>query len=493
MTVRMIAFLVLCFLPAAGMGCGGSASGDKDSGEDDAVGEDMAQDDAAVDADDEGVDDAVEEDAGVDDGGEPPPGTWAKTFGGMDDDIAYCIQQTSDHGVILAGTTSSFGEGGSDMWVVRLDSAGEVEWENTYGGPADDEARSIILAPDGGYVVAGSTQSFGAGGDGAVWVLKLDADGAIEWQKMLDHGQGAGAAPAEGGGYAIAGGTSQHGAGGSDAWVVRLDETGSIVWQNTYGGSDSDTAYAIAPTSDSGFAVAGWTASFGAGWADFWVLKLDGSGDVEWAKAYGGSEAEDARFITQTPDNGFVVAGWSVSFGAGEADMWILKLDADGGVQWQSVYGGSGIDRAFSVSRASDGGYVAVGRTESFGAGGADMLILGLDSDGTLEWQKTFGSSYDEEARGVLHDGEDRITAAGKDAYYGTAAADFWVIKMDTDGIIAGRCPEGMTGSGSAAAAATSVTPEDTAVSASSTSVDADDTTAAASDSDAGIEIQCEG
>ncbi|MFH1434631.1 MAG: hypothetical protein ABIJ56_02830 [Pseudomonadota bacterium] len=486
-------FMGLCLAAAFGWGCNGSTNGDDDAGDDDAGGEDLAGDDAAVDAVDDPVDDGSVEDADEEDGIEPPAGTWAKTYGGREDDEAYCIENTTEGGYVAAGATNSYGEGGSDVWVVKLDAGGRIEWEKTYGGPADDEARSIRQSPRGGYIVAGSTRSFGVGSDGAVWVLRLDEEGAVQWQKTFDGGQGAAVALAGGGGYAVAGGTAQHGAGGSDAWVIKLDEDGSTLWQNTYGDSDSETAYAITNTSDVGFAVAGWTSSFGAGWADFWVLKLDGDGTVVWAKAYGGSEAEDARFIMQTPDDGFVVAGWTVSFGAGEADAWVLKLDSDGGVQWQSAFGGSGIDRAFSVSRASDGAYVVAGRTESFGSGGADVMVLGLDSEGALQWQKTFGSSYDEEARGAAHTRDGRIVAAGKDGYYGTAAADFWVMKMDTEGAIAGSCPEGMTGSGSAAGAATSVTPEDTPVSASPTGVDADDTAAAASDSAAGVETQCEG
>ena len=485
-------FIGLCLAAALGWSCNGDTNGEDDAGED-AAGDDAAGDDAAADAQDDGADDGGGEDTREEDGIEPTAGTWAKTYGGREDDIAYCIENTTDGGYVAAGATSSYGEGGSDAWVVKLDAGGRIEWEKTYGGPADEEARSIKQAPDGGYIVAGSTESFGVGSDGAIWVLRLDEDGGVQWQKTFDHGQGAAVALAGGGGYAVAGGTAQHGAGGSDAWVIKLDEDGSILWQNTYGDSDSETAYAIANTSDVGFAVAGWTSSFGAGWADFWVLKLDEDGAVEWAKAYGGSEAEDARFIMQTPDDGFVVAGWTVSFGAGEADAWVLKLDSDGGVQWQSAFGGPGIDRVFSVSRASDGGYVVAGRTESFGSGGADVMVLGLDSDGALQWQKTFGSSYDEEARGAAHTGDGRIVVAGKDGYYGTAAADFWVIKMGTDGIISAGCPEGMTDNGSVDEAATSVTPEDTAISAISTSVDADDTAASASDSAAEIETQCAG
>jgi hypothetical protein len=218
---------------------------------------------------------------------------WAKSYGGSDFENALSIQQTSDGGYIVAGSTDSFGAGNGDAWVLKLDETGDVLWQKTYGGTNHDYTQSIQQTSDGGYIVAGSTYSFGAGN--------------------------------------------------GDIWVLKLDETGNVLWQKTYGGANYDMAKSIQQTLDGGYIAAGYTESFGAGYDDAWVLKLDETGNVLWQKTYGGTQDEEAKFIQQTSDGGYIVAGWIFSFfnTIYESDFWVLKLDSNGGIPDCSIIGTS--------------------------------------------------------------------------------------------------------------------------------------------------------
>jgi hypothetical protein len=220
------------------------------------------------------------------------------------------------------------------MYVVKLDSGGNVQWTKTIGGSSDDEAYSIIQSSDGGYVVAGWTWSFGAGN--------------------------------------------------YDIYVVKLDSSGNVQWTKTIGGSSDDRAYSIIQSSDGGYVVAGWTLSFGAGNYDMYVVKLDSGGNVQWTKTIGGSSDDRAYSIIQSSDGGYVVAGWTLSFGAGNYDIYVVKLDSGGNVQWTKTIGGSSDDRAYSIIQSSDGGYVVAGRTRSFGAGSYDFYVVKMDANGNV-------------------------------------------------------------------------------------------------------------
>ncbi len=259
---------------------------------------------------------------------------WAKTYGGPGDDQANSIQQTRDGGYIVVGVTKLFGVGADDVWVLKLDASGNVQWAKTYGGTDYDKANSIQQTSDGGYIVAGKTSSFGAGR--------------------------------------------------SDAWVLKLDASGNVQWAKTYGGANWDYASSIQQTSDGGYIVAGKTSSFDAIGDDVWVLKLDASGNVQWQKRYGGTNFDWVTSIQQTRDGGYIVAGVTLSFGAGDDDFWVLKLDANGNVQWQKTYGGTNSDGANFIQPTSDSGYIVAGRTWSFGEVGSDVWVLKLDANGNI-------------------------------------------------------------------------------------------------------------
>jgi uncharacterized delta-60 repeat protein len=310
--------------------------------------------------------------------------TWAKVYDWRGSGHPTSIQQTSDGGYIVAGYNGSFGAGYYDVWVLKLNGRGDVVWQKIYGGRYDDYPSSIQQTSDGGYIVAGYNGSFGAGYYD-VWVLKLNGRGDVVWQKTYggeDDDEAFSIQQTSDGGYIVAGYTQAFGAGLDDFWVLKLDSSGHIQWQKTYGGENDDEARSIQQTSDGGYILAGRTRSFGAGLDDFWVLKLDASGDVVWQKTYGGKKWDEASSIQQTSDGGYIVAGRTRSFGAG-GDFWVLKLDASGNVQWQKTYGGEDDDEAFSIQQTSDGGYIVAGDTSSFGAGG-DFWVLKLTPSGDV-------------------------------------------------------------------------------------------------------------
>jgi hypothetical protein len=343
---------------------------------------------------------------------------WQKVYEGS----FSSVQQTADGGYIVAGSTKSFGAGGWDFWVLKLNSTGGVEWQKTYGGNSTDWAQSVQQTADGGYIVAGSTTSFHVVG-ADVWVLKLSSTGGVMWQKTYGGSgddQACSIQQTADGGYTVAGITNSFGVVsahtralkldsyspsppnhpppppmGFDVWVLKLDSTGSVVWQKTYGGTSDDEANCVEQTSDGGCVVAGYTRSYG-GWDD-WVLKLGSSGSVEWQKTYGGDFGSGANCIEQTPDGGYIVAGFtglsSVPLLEKLGGFWVLKLDSSGSVEWQETYGGGYPDQAGSVQQTSDGGYIVGGITYSFGAGNGDAWVLKLNSTGGVTWNSGSNAS----------------------------------------------------------------------------------------------------
>jgi uncharacterized delta-60 repeat protein len=326
---------------------------------------------------------------------------WARTYGGSDDDLALSIQQTSDGGYIVAGGAGCTWYSSNflryfvdyDFWVLKLTSVGEIEWQRIYGiygAEKDDMVSSIQQTSDGGYIVTGYTESFDADiFDFDLWVLKLSPAGDIEWQRIYGGDRPEKVSSiirqTSDGGYIFACSTFSFGAGHHDFWVLKLTSLGEIEWQRTYGGSNNDKAYSIQQASDGGYIVAGETKPFGAGNKDILVLKLASDGNIEWQKTYVGNYTDEAYSIQQASDGGYIVAGETQSFGAGNGDIWILKLASDGTIKWQKTYGGTQSDEASSIQQTSDGGYIVAGSTDSYGAGERDFLVLKLSSNGDID------------------------------------------------------------------------------------------------------------
>jgi predicted secreted protein len=186
------------------------------------------------------------------------------------------------------------------------------------------------------------------------------------------------------GGYVITGDTDSYGTGGVDLWIVKTDTDGNMQWSKTFGGLVYDSGYSVVQTNDGGYALAGYTASFGSSY-DFWLVKTDTNGNLIWAKTYGGTSDDYAYSVVQTNDGGYALAGYTNSIGAGSSDAWLVKTDANGNTQWNKTYGGASTDYAYSVIQAKDGAYAIAGHTSSFSSS-MDILLTKTDVEAGLVW-----------------------------------------------------------------------------------------------------------
>jgi len=366
---------------------------------------------------------------------EPPPETeWEKTFGGIYDDYAYSVQQTTDGGYIMAGGTNTYGAGWYDVYLVKTDASGNMEWEQTFGGSSRDEARSVQQTMDGGYIIAGSTGSYGAGG-GDFYLIKTDALGDMVWEKTFG---GSGSDEARSvqqtpdGGYIIAGMTDSYGAGSWDFYLVKTDASGNMTWEQTFGGSDYEDAYSVEQTTDGGYILAGATESYGAGWADVYLVKTDASGNMTWEQTFGGIDDEFAYTVEQTTDGGYIIAGEKYSFGTDSYDFYLVKTDALGNMEWEQTFGGSNYDAAYSAEQTTDGGYIMAGATTSYGEGLRDVYLIKVDTSGNIEWEKTIGGSSHDFAYSVKQTTDGGYILAGLTISYGAGLQDVYLVKVSS-------------------------------------------------------------
>ncbi|MDG6222095.1 MAG: hypothetical protein QCH99_02405 [Candidatus Bathyarchaeota archaeon] len=312
---------------------------------------------------------------------------WINSYGGNSYDMAHSLVSTSDGGYALVGYTESFGAGGPDFLLVKTDSKGSMLWNRTYGGSEWDVAYSLVETSDGGFMIAGYTKSFGVE-NSDLWLVKTDANGIMEWNRNLG-----GAAndvaysliKSSEGGYAIAGSTQSFGAGGFDCWLIKTDSNGIVHWNQTYGGLGDDHAFSLVETSDGGYALAGMTESFGAGKADVWLIKADIHGNMEWNQTYGGVENDEANSLIQTSDGGYALAGYKTKADATAdpfhvEDFWLIKTDGSGKLEWNQTYGDEWDERAQSIIETSDGGFALAGYSLS-GPPGGDMKFLAIKTN----------------------------------------------------------------------------------------------------------------
>jgi len=366
---------------------------------------------------------------------EPPLTEWNKTYGGTSHDYAWGLVQTVDGGYALAGYTYSFGAGYYDFWLVKTDSAGNMQWNKTYGGTNSDWAYALVQTSDGGYAIAGYTDSFGAGLSD-FWLVKTDSAGNMQWNKTYG-GIGGDCAYAlvqtSDGGYALAGVTFSFGAGDEDLWLVKADAAGNMEWNKTYGGTYSDGAWALVQTVDGGYALAGYTYFYGAGGYDFWLVKTDSAGNMQWNKTYGGTGEDKAFALVQTVDGGYALAGRTSSFGAGSVDFWLVKTDAAGNMQWNKTYGGTSHDDAWGLVQTVEGGYALAGVTYSFGAGNGDFWLVKTDAAGNAQWNKTYGGTNKDWAYAFVQTVDGGYALAGYTYSFGAGSSDFWLVKTAPD------------------------------------------------------------
>jgi len=363
----------------------------------------------------------------------PPPETeWEKTFGGSDYEWADSAQQTTDGGYIIACTTRSYGVGGNDFYLIKTDESGNIEWDNTYGGIDSDAAYSGQQTTDGGYIIVGVTDSYGAGSRD-FYLVKTDASGNMEWDNTyggIDSDAAHSVEQTTDGGYIIAGVTDSYGAGEDDFYLVKTDASGNMEWDNTFGGSDTDVAYSVQQTTDGSYIIAGITDSYGAGSRDFYLVKTDASGNIEWDNTYGGIYEDFAYSVQQTTDGGYIITGQTADYSADWYYVYLVKTDASGNMEWDNTFGGSDFDDAYSVQQTTDGGYIIAGVTWSYGAGEADFYLVKTNASGNMEWDNTFGGIYDEYAFSVRQTTDGGYIVTGDTTSYGAGATDVYLVKV---------------------------------------------------------------
>lgn len=426
---------------------------------------------------------------------QPPGIEWQKTIGGSSDDIPTTSIQTSDGGYLIGGISmsgitgdkseSNRGTGTNDYWIVKLSKSGAIEWQKTIGGDLDDNLSSVSTTEDGGYIIGGSSNSSASYdksdnslGDYDFWILKLNSSGSIQWQKTIGGNHNdmlQSIKQTKDKGYVIGGITtsdfsSRRGTTDNDYWVIKLDKNGSIEWEKIIGGTsndmlrtlemtnDKDMGYILGGSSNSGISGDKTEASRGIyGDYDYWIVKLDSHGKIKWDKTVGGNAQEFLGSLKQTQDSGYILVGNSSSDASGDKtqtskcyygnlDYWIVKLDSDGVIKWQSTIGGCSLDYGTEVIQLKDKGYIIGGSSYSGisgdksedSRGSSDFWILKIDRLGNIKWQKTIGGSkpdvlYDLIATNeydILLSGYSSSGSTGDKSESNKGLKDYWIVKL---------------------------------------------------------------
>lgn len=288
---------------------------------------------------------------------------WTRTFGGGNIDEASSLEQTVDRGYIIVGSTNTIGMGNFDILLIKTDEYGEEIWTKTFGGILDDFGSSVQQTTDSGYVLIGSTESF-ASGMQDIWLIKTDVNGNVIWDKRFgwtDYAGGSDVQQTTDGGYIVSGFSPSIGGWWSDFWLIKTDANGDTLWTKTFGGTDLDFSSSVQQTIDGGYIITGRTESFGAGGNDVWLIKTDESGDSLWTRTFGGLNGDGGKSVKQTVDRGYIIAGYTWSYGNGVSDVWLIKVDENGNEIWNKTLGLIGEDSGTSIQLTEDGGYILTG------------------------------------------------------------------------------------------------------------------------------------
>jgi len=360
-----------------------------------------------------------------------PDPQWVHTYGDGSYEYCYWAAPVNDGGYVFVGYRD-VPSNGSDVLVIRADAEGETMWQRTYGGTMDDCGRQIEQTTDGNFIVTAWTDSYGPGIRSA-YLLKLDQNGDTLWTRTYggtQYNNAWGGIQTSDGGYALAGYTDCSGCERDKIYLVKTDAAGDTMWTRYYGGDGSDYATRVCQTSDGGYIVSGYTTSFGAGEIDGMLVKADSLGNEEWMQAYGGTTYERIRDVIQTSDGGYIFAGESTSFSVGSYDYWIVRLDEVGDTLWTRTFGGYSDDRAKCVWQTDDGGFVVSGGTYSFGPGDVDVYVKKLDDMGNCDWTFTYGGVNYDTGYFVRQLNDGRYMIAGTTESFGYGQRDFWMIQL---------------------------------------------------------------
>jgi hypothetical protein len=324
---------------------------------------------------------------------------WNRTFGGPETDEAYAVQQTFDGGFIILGGTVSYGAGGIDAWLIKTDPEGNEEWNKTFGGRSADYGHSIQQTKDGGYVVAGTMTLQG----NRCQLLKTDSKGNEEWNKTFGKSKderiyAKSVQQTKDGGYIIVGTKYLVDEWDDDVWLIKTDSKGNEEWNKTFGKSKSEEGRSVQQTSDGGYIIVADTHGSWMEDVDMWLIKTDSKGREKWSKMFGSPDCLDRGYsVQQTKEGGYVIVGVTDSYSAGGwSDVWLIKTDSRGNEAWNTTYGGLEGDIGYSVQQTKDGGYIVAGRTNSFGAGENKVWLIKVKGGNTepMESKKEEGKIF---------------------------------------------------------------------------------------------------
>ncbi len=349
------------------------------------------------------------------------------------------IIKTSDNGYATTGSYFQNFLDKHDVYLTKFDSNFNLQWAKTIGDTTSQYGFGVVQTTDGGYAIAGRSQTVGAfmGYDNG-YVVKLNNQGNVQWAKNIggyEMDQFRSIIQTSDGGLVVAGYSSTFcfGIGVNDFYVVKLDISGNIMWTRNIGGIGLDLGMDIVETADNGLVISGYTYSYGQGGSDFYCVKLNSSGALLWTRTVGGAQYDWGYSLTKTIDGGFVLVGQTSSYGAGASDIYIVKLDGAGTLLWTRTVGGSGEEAGFRIAQDLNGDYIIVGYTDSFGAGGDDFYVVKLNNVGNLLWTRTVGGSGNEQAWGILVDTDGGYVVSGYSNSFNSWSA-VYIVKMDSNG-----------------------------------------------------------
>ncbi|MGB0981641.1 MAG: hypothetical protein ACPGUH_06025 [Winogradskyella sp.] len=387
---------------------------------------------------------------------------FVKTYGGSKNDSAQSVISTDDGGYAILGFTQSTDgdvtdaiDQSYDYWVLKFNAEDQLQWSKTYGGSNDDRGKTIIQTQDGGYAIFGTSLSnngdvTGNAGMQDFWLAKLDTAGNIIWQKSFGYlgaDSGISVIQTNDQGYLISGVldvTASGGEGntnkfstkhaGGDYWILKLNTTGDIVWSKYYGGNFTDTPQGVLQTDDNGYIIVGTSDSQDTdisntiGSYDFWVIKVSATGSLIWEKSYGGDQIDEARAIVKSGDGNYIIAGDTrsnnvdISSNKGAADLWLIKITPNGDLLWEKTIGGTSFDVARAMVKTQDNGFLLAGSSRSsdndvsVNKGQNDAWALKVDTSGNLQWETTIGGTNIDFAYGITELNNNAIIVVGDTA-----------------------------------------------------------------------------
>jgi len=372
---------------------------------------------------------------------DPPEILWDKTFGGINMDYGVDIKQTKDNGYIITGSTYSFGSDLSDAWLIKTDSYGNEEWNKTYDKKyeidTDEMAFSVQQTNDDGYIIAGDVSPYWEGYFD-LFLVKTDNTGDEQWQKVYggsDVERANEIIKCIDDGYIIAGMECSSG-DSCDAWLFKIDDDGEELWNKTYGGDNLESFRSLKQTTDGGYILTGVTYSYGRGWGNIWLVKTDSNGNELWNKTFGTGAAHDGKYVQQTTDGGYIILGDTGSLASVDNNAWLIKTDSYGNEEWNKTYDrNNGYDHCDSVQETNDGGYILIGDTCSLEENTCDIWLFKTNEYGDKIWEMTLGRDNIEWGQSVQQTSDGGYILIGtirSNDTYGLDR-DTWLIKIASE------------------------------------------------------------